>query len=128
MDLRSRNLCKRRRKNLIKSKRFKLMKDTLFDRLFRDAAGQIVIWQSPNLPILIWVSATLLKLVFQTGQVKLALDLLAFSSLLYWSFLEITQGVNYFRRDLGVVVFIALIISVIQQFGNNPPLNKTISG
>jgi hypothetical protein len=104
------------------------MNDTLFDRLFRDAAGQIVIWQPPNLPIVIWVSATLLKLVFQTGQVKLVLDLLAFSSLLYWSFLEITQGVNYFRRDLGVVVLIVLTISVIQQFGDNPPLNKTIPG
>jgi hypothetical protein len=104
------------------------MNDTLFDRLFRDAAGQIVIWQPPNLPILIWLSATLLKLVFQTGQVKLVLDLLAFSSLLYWSFLEITQGVNYFRRDLGIVVLIALIISVIQQFGNNPIPARVTSG
>ncbi len=104
------------------------MNNTLFDRLFRDGAGQIVIWQPPNLPILIWASAMLLKLVFQTGQVKLVLDLLAFSSLLYWSFLEITQGVNYFRRDLGVFVLIALIISVIQQFGNNSPLNQTIPG
>jgi hypothetical protein len=104
------------------------MKYTLFDRLFRDATGQIVIGQPPNLPILIWVSATLLKLVFKMGKVKLVLDLLAFSSLLYWSFLEITQGVNYFRRDLGVVVLIALIASVIQQFGNNSPLNKAISG
>ena len=102
------------------------MNSTLFDRLFRDSAGQIVIWQPPNLPIVIWVSATLLKLVFQTGSVKIGLDILAFSSLLYWSFLEITQGVNYFRRDLGVIVLIALIISVIQQFGNNPALNKTI--
>ncbi len=100
------------------------MHNTLFDRLFRDAAGQIVIWQPPNLPIVIWVSATLLKLVFQTSPVKIGLDILAFSSLFYWSILEITQGVNYFRRDLGVVVLIALIISVIQQFGNNPALNK----
>jgi hypothetical protein len=104
------------------------MKNALFDRLFRDGSGQIVIWQPPNLPLLIWVSATLLKLVFQTGQVKIGLDVLAFVSLLYWSFLEITQGVNYFRRGLGVIVLIALTISVIQQFGNNPMLNKAISG
>jgi hypothetical protein len=95
------------------------MKDTLFERLFRDSTGEIIIGQLPNLPILIWGSATLLKLVFKTGQVKLGLDLLAFSSLLYWSFLEITQGVNYFRRDLGTIVLIALIISVIQQFDRN---------
>ena len=98
------------------------MNETLFDRLFRDGTGEIVIGQPPNLPILIWVSATLLKLVFKTGQVKIGLDLLAFSSLLYWSFLEITQGVNFFRRDLGVVVLIAVIISVIGRFGRVPAL------
>lgn len=103
------------------------MKDTLFDRLFRDGTGEIVIGQLPNLPILIWGSATLLKLVFKTGQVKLGLDLLAFSSLLYWSFLEITQGVNYFRRDLGTIVLIALIISVIKQLDRNSRLNRATS-
>ncbi len=103
------------------------MKDTLFDRLFRDGTGEIVIGQLPNLPILIWGSATLLKLVFKTGQVKLGLDLLAFSSLLYWSFLEITQGVNYFRRDLGTIVLIALIISVIKQLDRNSHLNRATS-
>jgi hypothetical protein len=99
------------------------MNDTLFDRLFRDGTGEIVIGQAPNLPIVIWVSATLLKLVFKTGQVKIALDLLAVSSLLYWSFLEITQGANYFRRDLGVVVLIALIISIIERLNRTSVLN-----
>jgi hypothetical protein len=103
------------------------MNETLFDRLFRDGTGEIVIGQPPNLPILIWVSATLLKLVFKTGQVNIALDLLAFSSLLYWSFLEITQGVNYFRRDLGVVVLIAIIISVIGRLDRVPALEPVTS-
>jgi hypothetical protein len=101
--------------------------DTLFDRLFRDGTGEIVIGQPPNLPIVIWVSAMLLKLVFKTGQIKLALDLLGFSSLLYWSFLEITQGVNYFRRDLGTIVLIALMISVIKEFGNNSNSDRATS-
>lgn len=107
------------------------MNETLFDRLFRDSTGEIVIAQSPNLPVLIWVAATLLKLVVKTGQVKIALDLLAFGSLSYWSFLEISQGVNYFRRDLGVIVAIALITSLIQRFGTTPDLttnpNRTTS-
>ena len=103
----------------------------LFDRLFRDSTGEIVIMQSPNLPIIVWVSATLLKFFFKTGQTKVALDILAFVSLLYWSFLEITQGADYFRRDLGVIVLIALITSVIIQFGQTPeittrPLKSTL--
>jgi hypothetical protein len=96
------------------------MNTTLFDRLFRDSNGEIVIAQAPNLPILIWLGATLLKLVVKTGQVKVALDLLAFSSLSYWSFLEISQGDSYFRRDLGIIVAIALITSLIQRFGTIP--------
>ena len=103
------------------------MNDTLFDRLFRDGTGEIIIGQAPNLPIMIWVSATLLKLVFKTGQVKIALDLLAVSSLLYWSFLEITQGANHFRRDLGVVVLIALIISIIERLNRTSVLNPATS-
>ncbi|MCY7368108.1 MAG: hypothetical protein LH474_08145 [Chamaesiphon sp.] len=103
------------------------MNDTLFDRLFRDGTGEIVMSQPPNLPILIWGAATLLKLFFKTGQIKIALDLLAFSSLLYWSFLEITQGANYFRRDLGIVVLIALIISVIERLDRTPTLNQATS-
>jgi hypothetical protein len=102
------------------------MSNTLFDRLFRDSTGEIIIGQPPNLPIIIWVAATLLKLVFKTGQVKILLDLLAFGSLLYWSFLEITQGANYFRRDLGIIVLITLIASVIQRFGTSADANKAI--
>ncbi|MCY7335764.1 MAG: hypothetical protein LH613_06060 [Chamaesiphon sp.] len=96
------------------------MNNNLFDRLFRDNTGEIVVAQAPNIPILVWIAATLLKLVFKTGQVKIALDVLAFGSLLYWSFLEITQGATYFRRDLGVIVLIALMISVIERFGKVP--------
>jgi hypothetical protein len=96
------------------------MNNNLFDRMFRDNTGEIVVAQAPNIPILVWIAATLLKLVFKTGQVKIALDVLAFGSLLYWSFLEITQGATYFRRDLGVIVLIALMVSVIERFGKVP--------
>jgi hypothetical protein len=101
------------------------MNDNLFDRLFRDGTGEIVVAHPPNLPILVWISATLLKLIFKTGQVKVGLDILSFSSLLYWSFLEITQGVTYFRRDLGVIVLIALMISVIERFGKIPAVTAS---
>ena len=96
------------------------MKETLFDRLFRDINGEIVVAQAPNLPILIWIAATLLKLVVKTDRLKIALDLLAFGSLSYWSFLEISEGANYFRRDLGVIVAIAIVTSLIQRYGSMP--------
>ncbi|WP_315788081.1 hypothetical protein [Fischerella sp. JS2] len=85
------------------------MKNTLFDKTFRDSDGKIVIAQMPNLPIIVWFTASLLKLVFPTGEINTGLDVLANGSLFTWAWLELFQGVNYFRRTLGLVVLIGLI-------------------
>lgn len=89
------------------------MQNTLFDKIFRDSNGEIVIAQPPNLPLIVWVTASLLKLVFTTGEINTGLDLLAFGSLFTWAWLELFQGVNYFRRALGFVVLIGVMASRI---------------
>jgi hypothetical protein len=100
------------------------MSNTLFDRLFRDASGEIVIGQLPNLPIMIWAIASLLKSVYQTGKVNLGLDVLASSSLFIWAIQELFQGVNSFRRGLGLIVLISLIASKIQQVSNTNKISS----
>jgi hypothetical protein len=87
------------------------MQNTLFDKIFRDSDGNIVIAQMPNLPIIVWVTASLLKLVFPTGEINTFLDALAFGSLFTWAWLELFQGVNYFRRALGLGVLIGVMVS-----------------
>jgi hypothetical protein len=89
------------------------MNNPVFDKLFRDSSGEIVIAQMPNIPIIIWGVASLLKIVYKTGQINLILDLLAFGSLFVWAVQELFQGVNYFRRGLGAIVLIAMIASKI---------------
>jgi hypothetical protein len=90
------------------------MNNAFLDNFFRDKDGQVVIGQPPNIPIIIWLVASLLQLVFKTGQVNSGLDILAIGSLLVWSILELFQGVNYFRRTLGLIVLISLVASKIQ--------------
>lgn len=90
------------------------MEDTLFNRTFRDSDGNIVIAQPPNLPITVWITATLLKLVLTSGNIYTALDAIAFGSLFTWAWLELFQGVNYFRRSLGLVVLLGVIASRLQ--------------
>lgn len=85
------------------------MERTLFDKIFRDSEGNIVIAQPPNLPIIVWAVASLLKLVFTSGLVNLGLDLIAFGSLFTWAWLELFQGVNYFRRFLGFIVLVGFV-------------------
>ena len=53
------------------------------------------------------------SLLFQRGNLYAGLDFVAVASLTVWSLLEIFQGVNYFRKGLGVVVLIGLIASKI---------------
>jgi hypothetical protein len=93
------------------------MEKTLFDKFFRDSNGNIVIAQPPNLPIIVWGVASLLKLFFTSGLTNVGLDLIAFGSLFTWAWLELFQGVNYFRRMLGFVVLVGFV--GLRIFGNN---------
>ena len=89
------------------------MEDTLFNKVFRDSEGKIVLAQMPNLPLIVWIVASLFKLIFTTGKINTGLELLAFGSLFTWAWEELFQGVNYFRRALGILVLVSLIASKI---------------
>lgn len=92
------------------------MEDTLFNRTFRDGEGKIVIAQMPNPPLWVWLSATLFKLFpFTTsGNIHSGLDAIAFGALFTWAWQELFQGVNYFRRSLGLIVLLVAIASRLQ--------------
>ncbi len=90
-----------------------IREETLFDKVFRDSEGQIVIAQPPNLPLIVWIAASLLKFVVTTGKINLGLELVAFGSLFTWAWEELFQGVNYFRRALGLIVLVGLLASKI---------------
>lgn len=92
------------------------MEKTFFDQVFRDSDGKIAIVQMPNLPSIVWIVSSLLKLVFTTGIENTVLNALAFGSLFTWAWLELFQGVNYFRRALGLSVLIGAI-AYHQQLG-----------
>jgi hypothetical protein len=95
------------------------MDNTLLNRVFRNNEGKIIIIQKPNLPIFIWTLTSLLKLVFTTGRINLGLEMIAFASLFSWAWGELFEGVNYFRRGLGLLVIIALNLQL-------SPLGKSI--
>lgn len=88
--------------------------NTLIDKIFRDSNGNIVIAQMPNPPLILWVVASLLTFVFHSGTINSVLNILANGALFTWAWLELFQGVNYFRRALGLVVLIGMIAFQIQ--------------
>ena len=90
------------------------MENTLFDRTFRDSEGSIVIAQPPKLPLIVGIVASLLKLIVTTEEFNLALDLVAFGSLYTWAWQELFEGVNYFRRALGLIALVGLLVWKLQ--------------
>lgn len=82
---------------------------TLLDRTFRDREGKIVIAQMPNLPLLVGLAATSLQLILPSSDFKTGVDLVAFGALFTWAWQEMFEGVNYFRRALGLVVLVTML-------------------
>jgi hypothetical protein len=85
------------------------MQASSLDRFFQDDKGNVVIIQPPNIPITVWTIATILKLVVNNGSLYATLDALSYGSIFVWSLMELFQGVNTFRRTLGLVVLVATI-------------------
>jgi hypothetical protein len=74
-----------------------------FKRCFCDESGKLTIIQFPNL-------SGALTVVF----LILHIQVLAAVAGLWWSYLEIRYGVNYFRRGLGVFVAVVIIRGLIR--------------
>jgi hypothetical protein len=78
---------------------------------FKDNNGHVIIWQWPNVPLYGWIILKLVVLVVSKGRFKDGCEQLAMAFLFAWALLEITQGVNYFRRFLGLIVGISIVLS-----------------
>lgn len=83
---------------------------SLFDRTFRDDAGNIVIAQPPNLIVLVAVAATVLQTVLSAGLPHAAAELVAFGAWFTWAWQELFEGVNYFRRAIGLAALVGLLV------------------
>lgn len=90
----------------------------LIEKLLKDKNGRIVLIQKPNIYIWIWLGLYLIAKIIDDKETKTGLQIAGNIILLYWAWLEVSQGVNYFRRLLGAVVgagviawFIRIIIN-----------------
>jgi len=82
---------------------------TIFDLIFRDSNGNIAIFQKPNFPALMGSSALFVQFFLPDGTMRVVFILIAFGTLYAWAWLETFQGVNYFRRSLGLITLVSLI-------------------
>lgn len=76
----------------------------------RDKSGKVVLGQAPNKAIIGWAVFALLSYITHSQ----LLGWIGTTFLLAWAFMEIFQGVNYFRRLLGLIVLIYILNSLFR--------------
>lgn len=77
---------------------------------FKDKERHVVIWQWPNMILWGWIVSKLLTMLNTSSQISDGLSALSTALLFTWAYLEITKGVSYFRRTLGAIIMLAIVI------------------
>lgn len=87
----------------------------MFDWLFRDRrTDRVVIGQFPNLPM--WIAMAFfgarwaVEAADGPSEVRSVLDWGFAAAIVWWAVLEIVQGVNPWRRGLGAVVLLMVVV------------------
>ena len=86
---------------------------SLWDKIWRNAEGDVVVFQWPNIWLIVWAAANFVSIVSPTRGLSKTMWWIGTAMLIIWAALEILQGVNYFRRVLGSVVMLFSIASVL---------------
>jgi hypothetical protein len=86
-----------------------------FDWLFRSREnGRITIVQWPNISLGVFIVCQVIeRLTSPAGTVGGIVDWTGRAALAWWSLDEIARGVNPFRRGLGVVILVRVILGVV---------------
>lgn len=84
---------------------------TTITKFFKDKNGKVVVWQTPNIPLISWALFSVLARVVPSGAWQQLTSFVSFGFIFTWAWLEITEGSSYFRRTLGIVVLIVTLSS-----------------
>jgi len=88
-----------------------LRSDT-FKKVFGSKDSTVAVFQFPNLPIIMWGISTIANKI-TSGGVQDFFGYLAFGSLFTWALLELTSGVNIFRRVLGAFILVVALLNKV---------------
>ncbi|MGF7228576.1 MAG: hypothetical protein ACQR33_01175 [Candidatus Saccharibacteria bacterium] len=82
----------------------------IINKCIRDKNNRVVIWQLPNIPIIGWFVCAIAARLFHAKHIHMGFADLSTAFLFVWAYLEIAQGASYFRRLLGFVVAVAIVV------------------
>lgn len=82
-----------------------------FDQKFwEDSHGRVVVWQKPNKFLIVWFVTTVLTWFTPAGWFERIVGTISLAALVVWAIIEVFSGVNYFRRTIGFLVLLTLVL------------------
>jgi hypothetical protein len=81
----------------------------LWDKIWRDNKGNVVLWQRPNWLLIGWLVTSFVFMANLASKYNKLLFGVGTLFLVAWGVLEVWRGVNYFRRALGGVVLLGIL-------------------
>ncbi len=84
------------------------VRTSLWDKTVKDSTGNYALFAAPNAPLIIAVVASIASRLLP-GFAEGVSQFVALGMWFTWAWLEVTAGVNYFRRVLGFLVFAGLL-------------------
>lgn len=79
-------------------------------KFWEDRYGNFVVWQKPNIWLWAWIILVFINLFVPNGVFHKIIGVLSLVSLIIWATLEVYSGVNYFRRTVGLLVLLLLLV------------------
>ena len=88
--------------------------EQIIQKTFKDKDGKLALAGMPNPPLIAWLSSLPLGWLL-SGTSEKFVSVIGHGALFTWAWLELFQGVNYFRRALGAVVLMYTIWSAVNR-------------
>jgi hypothetical protein len=85
------------------------MLQTIIDKVFKTEEGKIVIGQFPNFPLIASITLIIFASLVNDQSLSETFINLGRAFLLVWAYLELTEGVNLFRKILGITGMIYVV-------------------
>jgi hypothetical protein len=79
------------------------------DKFWHDKHGNFVVWQRPNVLLIIWLAAIVLTVILPDSVVQRGIGEIAEIVIVLWAILELFRGSSYFRRLLGFCVLLLIV-------------------
>lgn len=79
-------------------------------KFWEDKNGKFVVWQKPNRWLTTWFITMIIGILAPYGWPQKVVGWISLISLIIWAFFEVKNGVNYFRRILGFLILLLLLI------------------